>query len=272
MLGKTPNKVYDSFLKARLGYQNPKRLKKAIAAQPKMYHGEMLQSTKLKIDSPNSEETLEDAEESRLKMRNKMVQLDYGKLNALYETFVPKKESYARKVSNPEEKTNSSKPVTSHSIPKTSKNRKRMRMLLQEECVESSNSVRRPQSKDTKSKNKVLKNTNVKRSSAHVRKVSSSVSIDSNKHEIMNFTVFQSNASVLNTKNINAVKDEYYAPSNFEVSNNSVANTLDNEDTPSPSSIIVENSDAPQMVTSSEEQITQESSNPVLETHFDISR
>ncbi|GJY12198.1 retrovirus-related pol polyprotein from transposon TNT 1-94, partial [Tanacetum coccineum] len=62
---------------------------------------------------------------------------------------------------------------------------------------------------------------------------------------------------------------EYYAPSNFKVSNNSVANTLDNEDTPSPSSIIVENSDAPQMVTSSEEQITQELSTPVLETHSD---
>ncbi|GJT17100.1 hypothetical protein Tco_0875806 [Tanacetum coccineum] len=72
MLGKTPNKVYDPFLKAGLSYQNPKRLKKAIAAQPKLYH--------------------EDAEESRLKMRNKMIQLDYGKLNALYETFVPKKE------------------------------------------------------------------------------------------------------------------------------------------------------------------------------------
>ncbi|GJR47150.1 putative ribonuclease H-like domain-containing protein [Tanacetum coccineum] len=32
MLGKTPNKVYDPFLKAGLGYQNPERLKKSIAA------------------------------------------------------------------------------------------------------------------------------------------------------------------------------------------------------------------------------------------------
>ncbi|GJZ20953.1 hypothetical protein Tco_0557992 [Tanacetum coccineum] len=51
----------------------------------------MLYSTKLKIDSPDSEETLEDAKESRLKMRNKMVQLDHGKLNALYETFISQK-------------------------------------------------------------------------------------------------------------------------------------------------------------------------------------
>ncbi|GJU96993.1 hypothetical protein Tco_1326264 [Tanacetum coccineum] len=94
MLGKTPNKVYDHFLKVRLGYQNPERLKKAIAAQPKMYHGEMLQSTNLKINSPDSEETLEDAKESRSKMRNKMIQLDYGKLNALYETFVSQKEPF----------------------------------------------------------------------------------------------------------------------------------------------------------------------------------
>ncbi|GJY57027.1 retrovirus-related pol polyprotein from transposon TNT 1-94 [Tanacetum coccineum] len=37
-------------------------------------------------------ETLEDAEEIRLKMRNKMVQNNYRKLNALYETFVPQQE------------------------------------------------------------------------------------------------------------------------------------------------------------------------------------
>ncbi|GJW30776.1 hypothetical protein Tco_0047651 [Tanacetum coccineum] len=97
MLGKTPNKVYDPFLKAGMGYKNPERLKKAIAAQPKMYHGEMLHSTNLKIDSPDFEETLEDAEER----------------------------------------------------------------------VWSSNSVRRPKSKDTKLKNRVLKNTNAKSSSAN---------------------------------------------------------------------------------------------------------
>ncbi|GKA96087.1 hypothetical protein Tco_0818182 [Tanacetum coccineum] len=96
MLGKTPNKVYDPFVKAVWGYQNHEHLKKAIAEQPKMYHGEMIQSSKLKIDSPDSEETLKDAEESRLKMRNKMIQLNYGKLNALYEIFVPQKEPSAK--------------------------------------------------------------------------------------------------------------------------------------------------------------------------------
>ncbi|GJR00464.1 retrovirus-related pol polyprotein from transposon TNT 1-94 [Tanacetum coccineum] len=70
-------------------YKNPERLNKGIAAQPKMYDAEKLHSTKLVLDSPDSEETLEDAKESRLKMRNKMVQINYAKLNALYEIFVP---------------------------------------------------------------------------------------------------------------------------------------------------------------------------------------
>ncbi|GJW84706.1 retrovirus-related pol polyprotein from transposon TNT 1-94 [Tanacetum coccineum] len=48
---------------------------------------------------------------------------------------------------------------------------------------------------------------------------------------------------------------EYYVPRAPKVSNNSAANTLDTEDTPSSSSIIVEDSDAPQIVTSSEEPI-----------------
>ncbi|GJY80713.1 hypothetical protein Tco_0493464 [Tanacetum coccineum] len=56
MLGKTPNKVNDPFFKAGLGYKNPKHLKKAIAAQPKMYDVEKHHSVNLKIDSPDSEE------------------------------------------------------------------------------------------------------------------------------------------------------------------------------------------------------------------------
>nr|GEU57060.1 hypothetical protein [Tanacetum cinerariifolium]GEW79316.1 hypothetical protein [Tanacetum cinerariifolium] len=92
MVGKTPNKVFDLFLKVGLGYNNPERLKKVITAQPKMYDGEKLHSAKLVIDSPDSEETLEDAEKSRLKMRNKMVQINHTKLNALYETFVPQQD------------------------------------------------------------------------------------------------------------------------------------------------------------------------------------
>ncbi|GJR09995.1 hypothetical protein Tco_0792647 [Tanacetum coccineum] len=134
MLGKTPNKVYDPFLKAGLGYQNPERLKKSIAAQPKMYHGEILQSTKLKINSPDSEETLKDAKESRLKMRNKMVQLDYEKLNSLYETFVPQKEpsveqTYFSFPSTSNECLESKEAMSDLQIPKLPKESKLLKMF-----------------------------------------------------------------------------------------------------------------------------------------------
>ncbi|GJX07959.1 uncharacterized mitochondrial protein-like protein [Tanacetum coccineum] len=134
MLGKRPNKVYDPFLKARLGYKNLECLKKAIAAQPKMYDCEELHSVNLKINSPDSEETLEDTEESRLKMRNKMVQINYRKLNALYETFVPQQDFSMEQTyfSIPSTSTNSSasKAVTSDlPIPKMSKESKLLKMF-----------------------------------------------------------------------------------------------------------------------------------------------
>ncbi|GKC42218.1 retrovirus-related pol polyprotein from transposon TNT 1-94, partial [Tanacetum coccineum] len=57
--------------------------------------------------------------------------------------------------------------------------------------VESSNSVSSPKSKEIKSKNRVLKNTNAKSSTTHVRKMSHSASIDSNKRETKNSNVIQ---------------------------------------------------------------------------------
>ncbi|GJT78543.1 retrovirus-related pol polyprotein from transposon TNT 1-94 [Tanacetum coccineum] len=137
----------------------------------------------------------------------------------------------AKKVSNTKVNTDRSKLVTSYSIPKNEQSKKQsvnvivrgMYRITKTETqtpdsktnmnvsnstgVESSNSVRRPKSKDTKSKDRVLKNTNDKRPYAHVWKMSSSVSIDSNKHETMHSNVCQSNASVLNTKIVNAVND-----------------------------------------------------------------
>ncbi|GJU08226.1 retrovirus-related pol polyprotein from transposon TNT 1-94, partial [Tanacetum coccineum] len=53
-------------------------------------------------------------------------------------------------------------------------------------------------------------------------------------------------------------KIEYYASSTQEVSDNSAANILDNEDTPLSLAIVVEDDEVPQIVTSSEETITNE--------------
>ncbi|GKE32255.1 hypothetical protein Tco_1451577 [Tanacetum coccineum] len=107
MLGKIPNQVYDPFLKA---------------------------GTKLKIDSLDSEETLEDAKESRLKMRNKMVQLDYSKLNVLYETFVPQKEysvhqTYFSIPSTSNTCSESNEVKTDSQIPKMPKESKLLKMF-----------------------------------------------------------------------------------------------------------------------------------------------
>ncbi|GJU85625.1 hypothetical protein Tco_1293171 [Tanacetum coccineum] len=112
-------------------------------------------------------------------------------------TPLPKNiEVKAKKVSNSKVNADRSKPVTSHPTPKNDQGQKqnenvlarRMYRITKTETqtpdsknninvsnstgVESSNSVRRPKSKDTKSKNRVLKNTNDKSSTAHIRKMS----------------------------------------------------------------------------------------------------
>nr|GEW14741.1 hypothetical protein [Tanacetum cinerariifolium] len=107
------SEVYDPHLKTGLGYENLEHLKKAIKAQPKIYDGEKLKSTKLKVNLPNYNETFEDAKENRLKMIDKMIQLDYAKLNALYESFVPQTEI-------PVEQTYFSSPSTSNVSTKSS--------------------------------------------------------------------------------------------------------------------------------------------------------
>nr|GEY31411.1 hypothetical protein [Tanacetum cinerariifolium] len=58
--------------------------------------------------------------------------------------------------------------------------------------------------------------------------------------------------------------EEYYATSSQEVSNNFDANTLDNKHTFSSSSIVVEEDEAPQIVSSSAEQVVTKPNSPVL--------
>ncbi|GJW13527.1 hypothetical protein Tco_0017660 [Tanacetum coccineum] len=59
--------------------------------------------------------------------------------------------------------------------------------------------------------------------------------------------------------------EEYYATSTLEVSDNSAANTLDNEHPSSSSSIIVKEDEAPQIVSSSAEQVATEPNSGSLE-------
>nr|GEV80498.1 copia protein [Tanacetum cinerariifolium] len=99
-----------------------------------MYDGERLHNKKLIIDSSDSEETLEDAKESRLKMKNKMIQLSYAKLNALYETFVSQKEfsaeqTYFSTPSTSNISSESSKKISDLPTPKMSNESKLLKMI-----------------------------------------------------------------------------------------------------------------------------------------------
>ncbi|GJY90357.1 retrovirus-related pol polyprotein from transposon TNT 1-94 [Tanacetum coccineum] len=63
--------------------------------------------------------------------------------------------------------------------------------------------------------------------------------------------------------------EEYYATSTPEVLDDSAKNTLDNEDTPSSSSIVVEEDEAPQIVSSSTEPVATKPNTPVSNENVD---
>ncbi|GKC31097.1 retrovirus-related pol polyprotein from transposon TNT 1-94 [Tanacetum coccineum] len=104
MLGPKPMSFYDSNLKHGLGYANPYTLKKAISQNLKLYDASCLDDSKIYMNVRDREEILEDATKSQIKMKNKMKDpiaiqkkqnvytIDYNKLNALYDNFVPQKE------------------------------------------------------------------------------------------------------------------------------------------------------------------------------------
>ncbi|GJZ44962.1 putative ribonuclease H-like domain-containing protein [Tanacetum coccineum] len=248
MLGKKPNKVYDHFLKAGLGYTNPERLKKAIATQPKIYDGDLIHSNKLVIHSTDLEETLEDAEEklsaeqtyfsipstsdngSKSKdvpsespgllmiiseLKNKLKTIDKWKhVNTKFDKsktlgkllcvtpFNKNLAIKAKNVSNTKVTSDRSNPVTSQFTPTIEKKQQHNANVIARGI---SNSVKRPKSKDNKSKNNVLKNT--KSSSTYVLKTINSVCLYSNKCETKPSNVCQTNACITSSKTMNAVND-----------------------------------------------------------------
>ncbi|GJU92659.1 hypothetical protein Tco_1317415 [Tanacetum coccineum] len=103
MLGPKPMSFYDLKLKHGLGYANPYTLKKAISQNPKLYNASCLDDSKIHMNVRDTEDILEDATKSQIKIKNKMKDpiaikkqnvctIDYNKLNALYDDFVPQKE------------------------------------------------------------------------------------------------------------------------------------------------------------------------------------
>ncbi|GJR84164.1 retrovirus-related pol polyprotein from transposon TNT 1-94, partial [Tanacetum coccineum] len=77
VLGKKPNKVYDPFLKAGLGYTNPVRLKKAIATQPKITKKSELLKVELKKSSSDSRDI-----QANLLKRIKILENDFQRSQA----------------------------------------------------------------------------------------------------------------------------------------------------------------------------------------------
>ncbi|GKB90632.1 hypothetical protein Tco_0962904, partial [Tanacetum coccineum] len=104
MLGPKPMSFYDSNVKHGLGYENPYTLKKAISQNLKLYDASCFTDSKIYVNIRDTEDILNDAAKSQIKMKNKLNDpiaiekkqnvrtIDFKKLNALYEDFVPQKE------------------------------------------------------------------------------------------------------------------------------------------------------------------------------------
>nr|GEV55532.1 hypothetical protein [Tanacetum cinerariifolium] len=93
-----------------------------------------------------------------------------------------------------------------------------------------------------------------------------------NLKPIMNYTNFSDSSEVSQLVPSKSYLDnlfgpmykEYYVTSSQEVSDNFAADTLDNKHNSSSLPIVVEQDDTPQIVSSSEEQVTNEPNSPVL--------
>ncbi|GKA79348.1 hypothetical protein Tco_0785944 [Tanacetum coccineum] len=156
MLGKKPNKVYDPFLKAGLGYQNPKRLKRAINQDLSMTISEL--KAKLKLAE-----------------KEKNVNTKFNK-SATLEKLIRSKPvtSCSTSKNKQRQKTNANviargmyriiKIETKTPVDKTNK------FSCNSTRVASSSSFSRSKSKDTNSKKRVLLNTKSKRTSKDVKK------------------------------------------------------------------------------------------------------
>ncbi|GKD12166.1 hypothetical protein Tco_1196573 [Tanacetum coccineum] len=184
MLGPKPMSFYDSKLKHGLGYANPYTLKKAISQNLKLYDATCLDNSQILMHVKDTKDTLEDATKSQIKMKNKMQDpiaiqkkqnvctIDYTRLNALYDDFVPQKELSDSKT------INSWKATLKHEI--------ECYVLLSHECVDNNMrdeiekvqkdsieiqermqkrlsatfSVRRSSNRDSSFKDSVVSNTN----------------------------------------------------------------------------------------------------------------
>ncbi|GJR29622.1 hypothetical protein Tco_1105854 [Tanacetum coccineum] len=101
MLGPKPHSFYDLVSKHGLWYENPYLLKKVVSQNPKLYHAKSLSDKKVHVVVRDFNETLKNAEKSRLTMKEKQTKkevqvikikpINYTSMNNTYEKFVPQK-------------------------------------------------------------------------------------------------------------------------------------------------------------------------------------
>ncbi|GJZ70669.1 hypothetical protein Tco_0634520 [Tanacetum coccineum] len=72
MLGPKPMSFYDPNLKHGLGYKNPYTLKKAVSQNLKIYDASCFGDTKNHVNVRYTEDILDDATKSQMKMENKL--------------------------------------------------------------------------------------------------------------------------------------------------------------------------------------------------------
>ncbi|GJY94812.1 hypothetical protein Tco_0511173 [Tanacetum coccineum] len=120
--------------KMGLGYTDPCPLGQAIACHLKLYDAEVLGLHYVQPDVHDTEEILNDAEESQVKMKEKQFQFNYENINSLYDTFVPQTElspeqEYFSDPSTSNVSSESSKEMSDLPTPKMPKESKLLKMF-----------------------------------------------------------------------------------------------------------------------------------------------
>ncbi|GJT81212.1 retrovirus-related pol polyprotein from transposon TNT 1-94 [Tanacetum coccineum] len=150
MLGPKPLSVYDQQLKHGLGYPNPYTLRQAISECPKLYVASRTCNIEIPLNVRDSEETLEDAFKSQQKMNEKINDpiavakkqncwtIDYKQLNALYNDFVPQKESFVEQTCSSSSYIPFVKILETKAMPTSLKHDIELCVLLNHECVDKS--------------------------------------------------------------------------------------------------------------------------------------
>ncbi|GJW40635.1 gag-pol polyprotein [Tanacetum coccineum] len=176
MLGPKPMSFYDLKVKHGLGYINPYTLKKAISHNPKLYDASCLDNSKIQKNVRDTEDILDDATKSQIKMTRTQTQ---GEINELIENVKQKTYAYADVHAQ-----NQDLLITISEL--------KAKLENVEKGLRAISSIRRPSNRDSLFKNSVLSNTKNSSEKVEVSDRSNkkldvaSTHVDSNKNIVTN--------------------------------------------------------------------------------------